>query len=465
MNTAEKLAQFVYELKYEDIPKDVVETSKKSILDNFAIILVAGVIGEGCAQMREIAEAEGSHAQEATVIGFDEKLSELWAAFANGAMSHSVDFGDSYEKGTIHPTSSTFAAALAAAETKSQSGSFVSGKEFLTAMVAGCEVACRLSYAFTEDLAKYGWYMPPIITSFGATAAVAKLKGLTPKQIVNAFSFNLCETTCSSKILSTPDSVMRSIREGFSAKNAILACRLAATDVKGFDDPFGGERGFFEAYGRSSVSEERVTEGLPMVAEGETAFETATVSFKTWPCCRGTHSPIDACLRLKQEYGIDPSDIQRIHMEIDSMNEMLMVPREEKTHPQNMISAKFSIPFAVSSALIDGKVDLKTFLPDNLAREDVCRLAEKVTYEIFPERNPMKAIVTITTDKGEFKLLRDDPPGTRTNPVSYQDIAGKFMACSGMREKPIDDNRLQRVIELIGDIETVSDMREITCLA
>ncbi len=461
MNTAEKLAHFVYELKYEDIPEDVIETSKKSILDNFAIILAAGAIGNGCAQMRSIAEAEGAYAQEATVIGFDEKLSELWAGFANGSMSHAVDFGDSYEKGTIHPTSSTFAAALAAAEARgSCKGSEpVSGKEFLTAMVAGCEVACRLSYGFTEDLAKYGWYMPPIITSFGATAAAAKIKGLAPQQIVNAFSFNLCETTCSSKILSTPDSVMRSIREGFSAKNAILACRLAAAGAKGFEDPFGGERGFFEAYGRTSVDEKRVTDGLG------TVFETATVSFKTWPCCRGTHSPIDACLRLKQTYDIDPALIREIHLDIDSMNEMLMIPREEKIAPTNMISAKFSIPFAVSAALIDGGVDLTTFLEDNLDREDIRQLAEKFTYEVFPERNPMKAIVTITMEDGStYKLLRDDPPGTRTNPVSYAEIGEKFRRCADVRTEKIAEAVQQEIIGTILGIEDLASIADLTSL-
>ena len=108
-------------------------------------------------------------------------------------------------------------------------------------MAAGCETACRISYGITEDLAKYGWYMPPIITSFGATAAVGKIMGLTREELVAAFSFNLCQTTCSSKILTDPDSAMRSVREAFAAKNAIISCYMAKRGLKDLLIPLGRE--------------------------------------------------------------------------------------------------------------------------------------------------------------------------------------------------------------------------------
>lgn len=454
MNIAEKLAEFTVDLDYEKIPEEVLEISKKSILDNFAIILGAGGAGEGCGEMINIALHEGGSREEAGIIGFDKKISACWAAFANGSMSHSLDFGDAYEKGTIHPTASTFVAALAAAEADGA----VDGRRFLTAMAAGCETACRISYGITEDLAKYGWYMPPIITSFGATAAVGKIMGLTREELVAAFSFNLCQTTCSSKILTDPDSAMRSVREAFAAKNAIISCYMAKRGLKGFADPFGGERGFYEAYGRSSTDVERAARDLGK------SFEMAELSFKIWPCCRGTHAPIDGCLKMKKRYDISPEDILSIHMKVDSMNEMLFIPSEEKCAPQNRISAKFSIPFTVAAALLQDGVSLETFNEENLRNREIQNLAEKVTYEIFPERAPIKAIVNIKTSKGEYETTAVNPPGASENPVSYDQIADKFHICAQLSPKKISRETRKKVIEAISSLEKIENINRISRL-
>ena len=166
------------------------------------------------------------------------------------------------------------------------------------------------------------------------------------------------------------------------------------------------------------------------------SFEMAELSFKIWPCCRGTHAPIDGCLKMKKRYDISPEDILSIHMKVDSMNEMLFIPSEEKCAPQNRISAKFSIPFTVAAALLQDGVSLETFNEENLRNREIQNLAEKVTYEIFPERAPIKAIVNIKTSKGEYETTAVNPPGASENPVSYDQIADNFIfALSCLRKK------------------------------
>ena len=176
MNMTEKLADFVVNLRYEESPSSVIETQKKSVLDALGITYGASGLGDGCSQMLETAvECSAGGAGEASVIGGGLRLPAVWAAFANASMAHSLDFGDTQMHAVVHSNASTFPAALAAAEVLGN----ISGKQLLTALVAGSETACRIALGVHEDLEARGFYMPPVYTSFGATAAAGKLMGLS----------------------------------------------------------------------------------------------------------------------------------------------------------------------------------------------------------------------------------------------------------------------------------------------
>lgn len=137
-----ELSKFVEQTNFDDIPPEVIETQKKSILDGIGITLGAATLGDGCRAFVELAEEDSAGGKgEATVIGFDKKLPAVWAAFANAAMAHSLDFGDTQMDAVVHSNASTFPAALAVAEKLGD----ITGKELLTALVVGSEVACRVS--------------------------------------------------------------------------------------------------------------------------------------------------------------------------------------------------------------------------------------------------------------------------------------------------------------------------------
>ena len=145
MDITYQLGEFVEKTAYSDIPYETIKVQKASVLDNIGNILGASGIGDGCSDALNVAEQLSCGGTgEATVIGFGKKLPAMWTAFANASMAHSLDFGDSFSAcgGSGHPNSSTFPAALAVAEKLN-----ISGKEFLTALVLGSEIACRLSIA------------------------------------------------------------------------------------------------------------------------------------------------------------------------------------------------------------------------------------------------------------------------------------------------------------------------------
>ncbi|MBT9775492.1 MmgE/PrpD family protein [Clostridium sp. MCC353] len=457
MGISYELAEFIANTNYEDIPSYVMETQKKSILDAVGITFGAASLGDGCRQFVELAVENSSEGKgEATVIGFDKKLPAGWAAFANAAMAHSLDFGDTQMDAVVHSNASTFPAALAVAEKLGN----VDGKKLLTALVLGSETACRISLGANEDLEKYGFYMPTIYTSFGATAAVCKLLGLTPRQIVDAFSFNLCQTTCSSELMNNSKTVMRSVREAFSARNAVLSGQIAAKGLNGFEEPLEGKLGFYHAYARDNCSLDRVVEGLGK------KYYAGTLYFKLWPSCAGTHPAITAVKSLAAEHGIKPEEIERIHVVTSQRNRMLMEPEEIRKAPTTSIIGKFSIPYTASVALIRGDVTLDDFLPEAFKDREVLKLASKFTYEAnenWGKAEGMNTDVTIYTGRGNFHYFYTEI-GISQKETSFEELELKLQSCARHALTPKTDEELKNLAEIIGNMEKLSSIEEFTSL-
>lgn len=458
MNLTSALAEFVAKTQYEDIPAQVIEIQKKSVMDAVGITLGASSLGDGCREMLSIAEQLSAHGEgEATVIGFDKRLPMIWAAFANAAMAHSLDFGDTHDRSTVHSNASSFPAALAVAE---QLGG-VSGKALLTALVLGSECAIRIALAADVNDVGYGFYPPTIYASYGATVAVAKLLRLTPEQIVNAISFNLCQSTGSSELMNNKLTVIRSIREAFTARNAIVACMMAKAGLTGFAQPLEGKLGFYHAFLRDQWTPERVLDGL-----GE-RWEAAALTFKVWPCCFGNHSPITGTLQLMREHGLRAGDVQHIQVEIGDPNRILCEPLEEKRRPENAINGKFSIPFNIATILVKGAITIDSYSEALLHDPDILALTAKIDYSYNPDWRVGKATwarVTIDTDRGHFETFVTTPLGTPDNPMDQTSFETKFDACAAKSFVPRTPERLAALKECIRSLDTLDDIRSFTAL-
>lgn len=453
MNLSYTLAEFVANTKLDDIPLHVKETQKKSIMDAVAIILGANTLGDGCRQMVSISEqlAAGGRG-EAAVIGYNMQLPAAWAAFANASMAHALDFSDTHQKSTIHSNASSFPAALAVAESLGD----IDGRSFLTALVVGSEVAIRIALAADINTTEYGFYPPSIYSSYGATAAVAKLMKLTPEQIVSAFSFNLCQTMCSSELVNNPRTAVRSVREAFTARNAIVACWMAKEGLVGFDEPLEGRLGFYHTFLRDQFTADRALAGL-----GE-HYEAAELTFKAWPCCFGTHSAITAALQLMHEYKLVSSDILHIQVYIGIANRILFEPLEQRRSPETAIIGKFSIPFTLATAIIKGDVTLDSFNNENLHDPKIRALAGQIDYtcvEEWQRGSEAHTKLVMKTKKGIVEKLITSPFGTPENPMDENAFDQKFKYCAGYARhvKTIED--LELVKNMIRDIDNLQNIK------
>ena len=458
MELSKILAEFVANTRYEDIPRSVIENQKKSIMDAVSITFGASTMGDGCREMVQIAEElSAGGREEATVIGCGMKLPAVWAAFANGAMAHSLDYGDTHKKSTIHSNSSSFPAALAIAERMGG----VSGKDFLTAAVLGSETAIRIANAADVNTIDGGFYVPTIYSSYGAVAAVGKLMGLSAEQLVAAFSFNLCQTTCSSELMKNKKTVVRSVRESFAARNAIVACTMARENLIGYAQPLEGELGLYHMMLQDKYTAERAVEGLG------TVWEAGELTYKAWPCCFGNHSPITATLQLMREHELRAEDILHVQVSVGAQNIGLCEPLDQRRSPDTAITAKFSIPFTVACAIVDGTVTLRSFDAEGIRNPAVLAMAQKVDYTYMTEWQRGKetwANVVLETTKGTFEKFLTTPFGTPENPMDEASFEAKFDSCACKARCPKTAEELETIKRTIRGLDKLDDMRELAAL-
>lgn len=444
------IAGHVATTPFAALPPATVAATKRALLDGIGVILAASGLSSEARPFVALALEDGGE-PAATIAGHSGRVPAQAAAFANGALAHALDFEDAFDAAPSHPNASLIPAALAVAEAHGP----VSGEDFLTAMAIGCDLVCRLGLSLRRTMEEGGWYPPPILGAFGATAAAARLMCLSPRQVTDAFSLLLCQLGCPGEIKHSADTVIRAVREAFPARSAVVSARLAASGVRGFEAPFEGQGGFFRLYVDGKYAPEAILGGL-----GE-SFWIERLSFKPWPACRGTHGYIEAVRDLVRENGLAPDQVAAIHLEGGDVQRMLFEPEARKKKPATAIDAKFSLPFTVALALVRGDVTLDDF--DDEARRDPHLLAvsDIVTYRQRPDwgrdRAASAALEIVLRDGRSLRRELEVPLGHPDRPLSDDQLRAKFIQCAARSAMPLDSRAAESLANRIFSLETIED--------
>ncbi len=444
------LGGFIAGTRYEDLTPAAIEMSKRCLLDAIGVSLGASGLGEGCRAFVDLALVQGGQPL-CTLLGERQKVPPEAAALANGALAHALDYEDSHDGALVHPNAPVVPAALAIAEAFGP----VSGRDLIAAIAIGCDVSVRMALALRVSLAEFGWYPPPILAAFGATAAAAHLLRLDSRQVVDALSLLQCQSTCSNEIIHSPNSVVRAVRDAFAARAGVTSALLAQRGVTGFDAPLEGRAGFFASFARGQYDPDALTRGLGR------RFEIENVSFKPWPSCRGTHAAIEAALNYRRVHSAQ--DIRHVVIHGGRMLTMLAEPIESKRRPATAIDAKFSLPFTVATTLVHGRVGLQSFLPQALADDDVLQLAARI--EVRSDTPGSTAI------GARRELQRHDgtsmnetvmnPRGSLENPLSLEDLTQKFVECAAHAARPMNCAAARRFADTLMGLERLDRIDEL----
>ncbi len=178
MSLTSTVIDFIVETDFKDLSKEVVEATKKLFIDTTGVAL-AGSRAAGIEATLNLLRKWGGRA-ESTVWVFGDRLPSLHTALINSMMAHALDFDDTHGEVAIHSGASVIPTALAMAESDRQ----VSGKDLITAIVVGVEVASKLGLSILEQYK--GWHLSATCGTFASSAVAGKLLGLDHQRMGNA---------------------------------------------------------------------------------------------------------------------------------------------------------------------------------------------------------------------------------------------------------------------------------------
>ena len=450
MDAIDSFARHVVGTRFEDLPGIAVAAAKTFILDTLGV----GIAGSSGPMARELAEAQtlwGAR-EEARVWGNGRLLSAPAAAMCNACQAHNSEFDCLHEEAVVHAMSIVLPAAMAGAER----GKGVSGRNLITAVTLGVDVAAGLGIAATSGLQ---FFRPATAGAFGGTAALGKLMGFDQAAMLEAFSlvYGQC---CGTMQAHTEGSGLLALQMGFNARNAVVACDLAQRGFGGPKHILEGRFGYFrliEAAGEPA----RVARDLGK------RWLVAELAHKPFASGRATHGIIEACLALRGEADFRADAIESVTARVPPLVEHLVgrPPSED----MGLNYARLCARYLASRALLYGGIEAWHFTPEAYRDAASQTLAGRVSIEAVDAGDPN----ALTPVEVEIRLGDGTRRATRlgvvlgnpAKPLSREEHLRKFRRNCAAGARPLDSDRVERLIECVDGLEDMADVATLAELA
>jgi 2-methylcitrate dehydratase PrpD len=424
------VSEFIQETTWEILPQTVQQQVKLCTLD----LLGAIIAGSSTKISRIMAGQVQEHwpGDAATVLLFGEKAGLPGAVMANAFTANALDIDDGYRDIKGHPGAVVFPAVLAAAENKG-----VSGQEFLTALVVAYEVAIRAGIAWHDYHAEYhgsgSW------GSLGAAAGVAKILGLKESEIIHALGIAEYHAPIMPMMRCIDYPAMTKDGIGWGSMVGTVSALLAGAGFTGIPSLLGMEeyRHLVESLGRE--------------------YKILNLYFKPYACCRWAQPAVSAALELREQYNLNPEDIDRIMVRTFEAATKLWLK-----NPTNTEEAQYNMAYPIAAALVDGEVGPRQVLDENLSNSTILNLAGKV--ETFRDDNyesefPSKCqcrIELLLKDGTKINSGTFVAKGDPENPLGEEGIHGKFRWLAG---HVLDHSKVDLIVNVVQKLEQESTIQ------
>src|ERR1700682_5079774 len=452
------VGRFVTTTTYEQIPDEVIELGKKSILDGLGLAL-AGSRAETGSISRKYVQQIGVCNGKATIVGSAQKTSPRFAALINGLSIHADDFDDTQLAAAkdrvygllMHPTVPVLPAIFALAEQHS-----VSGKEWMLAYHVGAEVECKIAESIAPRHYQDGFHTTGTCGPFGSAAACAKLLKFDLSKTLNAFGLAASQ---SGGLRENFGTMTKPFQAGHAAESGLVSAELAALGWTAAEQILEADRGFFHAAGGSydpSAIMDRL--GKPWT------FASPGVSLKPYPSGSLTHPAMTELARLIKAHKIQPAQVEKIDIGANHNMTTTLLHHQPKTG----LEAKFSMEFCLAILLLDGKAGLGQFSNKVVQRPDVQEMVRRINYYVDPEAesagyDKMTSILKIHLNDGRMITGRADfGKGSPANPMSFDEAAIKFRGCAEFAEWP--KAKTEEIIAFTKALEAAHDMSALSPL-
>ena len=433
-----EIAEWVVQLQLEMIPPRAIERATISILDTIGVTLAG--LNEPAARIAAQLAAEDQAAPVAAQIGTGLRTSMEWAAFVNGVAGHVLDYDDVSYAVLGHPSVVVLPTVLAVAEATGSSGA-----KALEAYVGGVEVMAKLARALGEPHYLLGWHTTATAGCIASAAAAAKLQGLDVVGVESALGI---AASSAAGLRLNFGSMTKPYHAGHAGRCGVNAARLAVAGFTSEPHVFDGPQGFFAVYGADPA---RAAAGLSLGEAYE--LESPGLGIKRYPCCYGTHRALDGVLSLIEQHGLGAADVGSVDVSAPPGElEPLIHPR-----PRSGLEAKFSMPYVLAAALVDGAVGLSTFEDQMVERPAIEELLPRIRVRAFTPDSPEAAggmaggdgRVGVIVDTCDGRTLQEQvryARGAPENPVTMEEAIAKFRDCATGR---LTQGQVDRVIEQV----------------
>jgi 2-methylcitrate dehydratase PrpD len=455
----ETLMRYVSDTGYADLPSNVVDSTKRVVLDLMGVIAAGSSTPEAHA-IRSLVRGWGGRG-ESSILVHGERIPAPNAGLVNSTMGRARDFDDVHEKAVLHPSVSVIPAALAASELRGG----VDGREFISAVALGVDLTCRLGMAPRTGPNISGMSTTWQCGTFGAAAASGKVMGLDHEELMDAMGIAYSQASGNQQAIAEGSKTVR-VQQGLTTWAGIVSALLASSGITGPRNVLEGKYGYYPVYHSDGYDVEALTEGL-----GET-YEIVNTSIKPYPCCKWTHQAIDATLKAVREESIEPGKVESVNVRLNRQAyNLVCVPLDKKRRPRTTVDAQFSIPYTVAAALVRGDVSLDTFTAEMINDPEILRMAQKVTSGVDEQiekqgaRGIAPEIVEIrTTGGGTYRRCVEHVRGSPAAPMTAEELHDKFVQCIAYAAKPIPDEVAEELYTVIGRLEHLDDISEMIAL-
>jgi 2-methylcitrate dehydratase PrpD len=437
------LAERAIALRYNELPAPVRELAGQCVLDYLGVALAGTQDPLVQILLDEMAEAGGS--AQASIIGHGVRLPMLSAVMVNGSAAHALDYDDVNMAMPGHPSVAILPGLLALAEFKCSSG-----REVVTAFVAGYETACRVGAALQPGHYNLGFHSTGTIGTFGAAAACARLLGLGTE--ATAMTLGIAGTQAAG-LKSQFGTMCKPFHAGKAAQNGLFAARLAQRGFTSRTDIVECTQGFALTHGPDFVPDAAL--GTPAAG-----FHLLANLFKYHAACYFTHAPIECARRLREEHRLTPELIAGITLRLDaSCDRVCNIPV-----PVDGLQSKFSLRQTVAMALagID-TASVGAYNAENARDPGLVSLRNRVRFDW--QHNWPQTLCELELELVDSRRLsaRHDA-GVPAADIAEQGVrlAAKFDA---LVAPVLGAPRARELREVISDLDNVADIRSLTRLA
>jgi 2-methylcitrate dehydratase PrpD len=444
------LATWLSSLSADDVPAHIRERAAHLVLDGVACALVGAHLPWSRLAAEAVTSLEGTGSSP--VLGWGAGLPAPAACLLNGTFIQGFELDDYHPDAPLHSLSLVLPSAVA---TVGDVGA-CSGRDFLTAIIAGLEVGPRVGRALHGgEMLSRGWHSGAIFGTHASAATAGWLRGLTAAQFEDALG--LAATQSAGLMAAQYEAMSKRMHHGFSSRNGYYAAGLAARGYTGikrvYERQYGG---FLATFGEGHDPDAgMIVDGL-----GE-RWETSGIAVKAYAAMAGTHAPIDCILALRSR-GLRAEDVATVDIWVSHAvyHHGWWSPQQ----PLETIGAQMNVGYTVAAALLDGGVLAAQFTRERIDSQELWDILRRVdvhhepAYDVSGANFLTARVVVVTHDGRTLRAEVDGPKGGTTHPLSNAEIAAKARSLTADLMTPAEWQQIVDTVLGLDDLDDVSTL-------